>query len=204
VAVKLGSHPRLEREVTKAAAYVAEINWHTSFGVEPGEGACIPIAVFTAAFLREAGIGARPVEAGARFTDPFSARYAEVGNEEESPLGARDEKGLPFIGHMVVQVPTFQAVFDLSLPTQRDFITMRNLGGPVDVLVGEVDHRKGQVGFKSSYGRGTVHYRIYPRRDGWKHRAWPWASLIDAGARAYRGEDEFAVVNPAEYVIEER
>jgi hypothetical protein len=202
VAKALTDHSRLRSEVMRASAYVGAINWWSTFETDSGEGACIPIAVFTAAFLKAGGIAARPVEAGARFDDPLSVRYAEVGTlDGSSALEAEDKPGHPFIGHMVVHVPTHMVVLDLSLPTQSNVITLRNLG-KVDVLVGHVNHRRGDVGFKTDYGRGTAAYRIYPKRDGWKHRAWPWRAMIGAGERAYRGEGEFAEV-ATEYEVEE-
>lgn len=172
----LARSDRLRELVEDATVEVHHIDWTSSFGIP--YGACIPMAVFVAEYLSHRGIEARPVEAGARFVDPVSVKYAEIEAFGGEPgLDASNTKGLIFLGHLVAYVPTFQAVFDMSLPTQ-DFTTLGDLGKP-HCLVGTVDHRKGEVGFQTALGRGYALYRIYPKRDGWKKRAWPFDQIRD-------------------------
>lgn len=191
---KLAKHPKLREAITQAAGAVWSINWNTTFGIP--HGACIPISVFTVAYLDQAGIASRVVEAGAQFTDPLSKRYS-LTETIEPIFEARDEPGLDFLGHAVIQVPTHRAVLDLSLPTQQSKV-IKSLG-MVEILVGEVDHTKGQVGFKTPFGRGEAVYRIYPRRDGWTKRAWPFGEIREAAKRAYRHEDEFEFLKEMEF-----
>ena len=197
---KLSESKRLREAVTAASGAVWMVDWSTTFGIP--HGACIPIAVFTTAYLCEAGISARVVEAGARFTDPLSKRYAEMESGYELSLDAQDEKGLPFLGHAVVQVPSHRAVLDLSLPTQKSKV-IQSLG-TVDVLVGEVDHTKGHVGFKTLYGRGHAVYRIYPKRDGWSKRNWPYEDIRALARRAYESLGEFEDLKDVKFQTEER
>lgn len=170
----LARSDRLREVVEAATIEVHHIDWASSFGIP--YGACIPMAVFVAEYLSHRGISARPVEAGARFIDPVSVKYAEIDTLGGEPgLDASNIKGLPFLGHLVTYAPTFQAVFDMSLPTQT-FATLGQLGKP-HCLVGSVDHRRGEVGFKTELGRGHALYRIYPKRDGWKKRSWPFGQI---------------------------
>ena len=197
---KLSESKRLRGAVIAASGAVWMVDWNTTFGIP--HGACIPISVFTVAYLGEAGISARVVEAGARFVDPISNRYAEMESGSEVGLNAQDEKGLPFLGHAVVQAPAFRAVLDLSLPTQKSKV-IQSLG-VVDVLVGEVDHTKGQVGFKTMYGRGHAVYRIYPKRDGWSKRNWPYEDIRVLARRAYKNQGEFEGLKDVKFQTEER
>ncbi len=171
----LARSDRLREVVEAATIEVHHIDWTSSFKIP--YGACIPMAVFVAEYLSHRGISARPVEAGARFVDPVSVKYAEIETFGEPGLDASNIKGLTFLGHLVAYAPTFQAVFDMSLPTQT-FTTLGELGKP-HCLVGTVDHRQGEVGFKTELGRGFALYRIYPKRDGWKKRAWPFDQIRD-------------------------
>jgi len=186
---QLKKYPRLRRLVEEAATAVSIVDWRKTFEIP--YGACIPIAYFTKCYLNEDGIDARVAEAGARFVDPLSKKYAEMDTNEPS-LEARDRRGLPFLGHVVTYVPTHRTVIDLSLPTQNSTV-IRNLG-MVDVLVGEVDHTKGQVGFRSPFGRGEAIYRIYPKRDGWTQRIWPYRDIEELAHNAHKKKDEFEVL----------
>ena len=177
----------------RVVSAVGIVDWGTTFGHD--HGGCIPISVFTAAFYEHAGISARPVEAGVRMTDPLNKRWAEIDSyTDERVLEAENKPGLGFLGHLVVHVPAYRVIVDLSLGTQASTV-MLNLNVP-DALIGNYDHTKGQTGFKTRVGhagRGEATYRIYPRRDGWRHRRWPYdklrllARLAESGAPPFDG-----------------
>lgn len=199
--MRLADYPKLKNHVLAAAVVVWAVDWNATFGIP--HGACIPISVFTSAYLNKAGVDARVVEAGARITDPLSRRYAVMDtNTDEDPLNASDEKGLEFLGHAVVQVPTHRIVLDLSLPTQNSKV-IEGLG-MVDVLVGVVDHTKNHVGFRTQFGRGEAIYRIYPKRDGWKNRNWPYQEIREAASRAYNSEMEFSGLDSTDFEVKMR
>ena len=131
------------------------------------------MAVYTSAFLAARGIAARPYEAAARFVDPTQNRYAEmVDTDDAAGWDAEDKPGLPFLGHVVTGIPTFQAVADFSLPSQT-FETLKD--ELPDVLLAFI--RPHQVGFRAPLGRGFALYRVFPRRDGWRNRRWPYDLL---------------------------
>lgn len=178
---------RTKSALIACAESVQAVDWVRSFEIE--NGACLPIAVFASSFLVASGISSRVVECGARFTDPLSARYAEMKCIEPA-LAARNEKGLDFLGHCAVWMPTLRLVVDMSLPTQGT-ITIRNLGAPA-ILLGSMDHTKGQDGFRAKVGRGEAVYRIYPKRDGWSRRHWPFEMIKEMAAEARLGSGGFA------------
>lgn len=171
--MRLSERPRLDGAIREAQVHNLRIDWQTSMGTEDGKGSCIPIAVYTAAFLQARGIAARPMEAAARFVDPVLNRSAEIVDaDDKAGWDALNEPGLPFIGHLVTGIPTFQAVADFSLPSQT-FETLRD--ELPDVLLAFI--KPHQVGFRAPLGRGHALYRIFPRRDGWRHRNWPYEAI---------------------------
>ena len=178
----------------RAVSAVSLVDWPKTFGHD--HGGCIPIAFFVAEFYKAAGYDARSVEAGVRVTDPLNVRWAEIETFDGSPsLEARDEPGLPFLGHLVTHLPTLRLIVDMSLPTQRSTV-MRNLPVP-DCLIGEYDHTRGETGFQTRVGtggRGTAAYRIYRRRNGWRQRRWPWGAIRilaqEAQAQSFDGTFE--------------
>lgn len=169
----LDRHPRLDQAVRAAQTFNLRIDWKEACGIDDNKGWCIPIAVYTSAFLQARGIAARPYEAMARFDDPVNNRYAEIVDQEDQP--GWDSPNLPgerFIGHLVTGIPTFQAVADFSLPSQT-FVTLRE--HLPDILIATV--KPGQIGFRTKLGPGSAYYRLFPRRDGWTKRRWPYEEI---------------------------
>ncbi|RKZ86127.1 MAG: hypothetical protein DRQ39_06125 [Gammaproteobacteria bacterium] len=168
---------KFKTAVIDTALEIGNINWPRTFG--HGEGYCIPIAVFAAAFLTARGFEARPAEAAARFDDPADAGYALVGDRDAPPEA--------FCGHLVVWVPARKAVIDFSLQTQESRI-LRNLGAP-PVLTGTVDHTTDKYWFDGPLGRGRATYELLPKRRGWKARDWPFEFIRSEARRAATRSD---------------
>lgn len=171
--MRLSDRPRLDAAIRDAQVYNMAIDWKTSMQTEQEKGDCIPVAVYTSAFLQARGIAARPIEAAARFVDPVMNRSAEMVNADDRPgFGAENKPGLPFVGHVITAIPTFHAVADFSLPTQT-FQTLKD--ELPDILLAFI--KPGQVAFQHNLGRGYCIYEMFPRRDGWKKRHWPYEEI---------------------------
>ena len=171
--MRLSERPRLDQAIRDAQTWNLRIDWAEAAGIDDDKGWCIPIAVYTTAFLQARGIAARPFEAAARFVDPVFNRSAEIVDaDDKAGWEAVNAPGEPFIGHLVTGIPTFQAVADFSLPSQR-FETLRD--ELPDVLMAFLEPH--QVGFRAPLGRGYALYQVFPRRDGWRKRRWPYDEI---------------------------
>lgn len=167
----MGKRKRFTAALESLVVHVSDIDWWETFGTPRTEGACIPVAVFTAEFLTVRGFPSRPMEAELMADDPRDAGYMEV-------VSPNDE----WTGHLVSWTPSRLTFVDASLQTQDSRI-LRNIEAPT-ILEGKWNHREGSNQWANKVGKGAIGYRFHPDREDWKKRSWPWEWIREVAHEA--------------------
>lgn len=140
---------------------------------------CVSVSVFAARLLTRQGISATPIEAVALLIPDHTKSHASaIGDPELVESGNKSS----WSGHMVIHVPRWGEIVDLSLGFLGNPVMWQMMSDdgrdPNNPICLTVTYNALMVGPpQTRLGNGLVRWHLYPNAQEWKELEWDYTAI---------------------------